>query len=453
MCLYPNLNEKSKRFFTNEDLKHFALGLLHERQNMDIQTIATEYSRLLGKRFIIGLENGEVMELSFPRDAFYHLLGFEKFEDVSIVRMIEAKAYDKDSFFRSVASGKITFERTSINISEKNKQRYSEKGVWKEFKDARKTQQTEDVLNGRFPYFTYDNILKLLCEEVVALYDASIAPSWRKLEADKIIFREVHPENRNLNLFTRKERGGNKDKPVSFFLEKIKDEYLKTKPGTPEKTQKIIKILFRAEYNTTKLEKMTIFWDKVRFYYSKNAFPEYEAQRRIQEYLERGTVVSPQIIQDFIEKKRQLKKETCEELSKIEHELEIIEKIIQWDKETDNDRKDLLAIELLEKKYINVELEDYATRIENKEKLHQKIKEIKSRLKIINKQISKFEKYNSVSKVLEIKEIKYIYGFFSPEICGMEDSFIETIRDQIIEDGLLPKDLENQYKEYRLSMR
>lgn len=118
---------------------------------MDIRHIAQEYYKLIGKQYIIGIGNGEEIRLSFKREDFYHLIGFPKFKDASIVRMIEDSAYNKRQFFQDVLNGKISFDETKISI--KNMEKYYVDGKWKELNEVEIDRNVSLVLNNRMSYF------------------------------------------------------------------------------------------------------------------------------------------------------------------------------------------------------------------------------------------------------------------------------------------------------------
>lgn len=57
--------------------------------NIDLQQIAVEYSRLLNKKFCYIFSGGEKIEFQFKTENFYHLLGFHKLTDLTVVKLVE----------------------------------------------------------------------------------------------------------------------------------------------------------------------------------------------------------------------------------------------------------------------------------------------------------------------------------------------------------------------------
>ena len=180
-------NKRANIYLNFRDLS-LGLGLFYVRGKcVNIQIIAQEYKRLIGKQYVVGIENGETINLTFTDKDFYHLIGFQKFKGASIVKMIEDPAYNKKKFFKEVLAGNITFYETKVRL--KNMDRYCVDGKWIELCDVEADKNITLVLNNRMPYFSYDNVNYLIKGELVALFDKNKAPSWRKLDADKIFFR------------------------------------------------------------------------------------------------------------------------------------------------------------------------------------------------------------------------------------------------------------------------
>ncbi len=202
---------------------------------MDIQKLAQEYEKLEENKYFFGIENGEHIELRFLAENFYHLLGFQKYEEATIVKMIEDRAYYKDKFYKNVLSKELSFDSRKITF--KNELTYLDEGRYIHFSDVKETDGTKMVVNNRFPYFSYDNIMKLFNSELIVLYDKEKGNSWNKIEAEKIFFKFMTPENRNLNLFIKHSESSGCEAPVSFFLEEVLNSYLLTGKQCVEKEQ------------------------------------------------------------------------------------------------------------------------------------------------------------------------------------------------------------------------
>ena len=56
------------------------------------------------------------MDFQFKKENFYHLLGFHKLTDVTVVRMVETHQMKRETFFEYVLSGRIGLDKTDKNI-------------------------------------------------------------------------------------------------------------------------------------------------------------------------------------------------------------------------------------------------------------------------------------------------------------------------------------------------
>lgn len=422
---------------------------------MNIQKIAEEYKKLIGNKYIIGIENGEIVRLSFTTRDFYHLIGFKKFRDASIVRMIEDSAYGKQQFFKDVLNGDITFSETNIHV--KNMEKYYVDGKWKELCEVQEDNNILLVLNNRMPFFTYNNIMHLLKGELVALFDKNQAPEWRKIDADKIFFRFMETEKKNLNFFIRKEKKEERDCPVSFFLEASKDEYLRTKIGSSELMQKKVQVTYRAFcYNGTQIKVFEILWEKIRFYYAKNYLPElYKSQKRLEEFFPSGTVVSSILVHELLEEKRRLLLNVIRELNEIEKQYQFKSKIHLYNILSDNEEKELLAIEVIEEYDVDIEQDPMIIQENELKIIEQNQRRLKEQITVLNKQIKKCNKFLPCLQKLECEEVIYAYSEFIPEINSYEESFIEyLISDvKIKENNIFPKEIKNFYETFKAEQK
>lgn len=444
-------NEKQTFYLNFRDLS-LDLSLFYIRGKLvNIQNIAEEYKKLIGNRYIVGIENGEIVRLSFTEGDFYHLIGFKKFKQASIVRMIEDSAYSKRQFFKEVLNGNITFYKTSINVKDMDK--YYVDGKWKELCEVEEDNNVSLVLKNRMPYFSYNNVMRLITGELVALFDKNLAPNWRKIDADKIFFRYMEDEKKNLNFFIRKEEKEERDCPISFFLETLKDEYLRTKIDSSELMQKKVQVTYRVVYqNGTKIKDFDILWDKVRFYYSKNHLSElYKSQKRLQEYFPSGTVVSSILIQQLFDSKNRMLEEVIREVDDCEKDYKFKVKINLYNNTQVNEEKQMQAIEIIEEYGIDVEKESIIVQENELNSLEQNIKRLKEQISVLKNQIKKCNKYMPILQKLEHEEIIYAYLEFIPEITSYEDEFIMYLIStvKIKERNVLPKEIRNIYRTYK----
>ena len=54
------------------------------------------------------------MDISFNKRGFYHLLGFEKFTDVTVVQMVEYGVLRKEKFFEEIENEHIRYDESDI---------------------------------------------------------------------------------------------------------------------------------------------------------------------------------------------------------------------------------------------------------------------------------------------------------------------------------------------------
>ena len=444
-------NKRANIYLNFRDLS-LGLGLFYVRGKcVNIQIIAQEYKRLIGKQYVVGIENGETINLTFTDKDFYHLIGFQKFKGASIVKMIEDSAYNKKKFFKEVLAGNITFYETKVRL--KNMDRYCVDGKWIELCDVEADKNITLVLNNRMPYFSYDNVNYLIKGELVALFDKNKAPSWRKLDADKIFFRFLEDEQRNLNFFIRKKENVNREYPVSFFLEEIKDEYLRAQSGRGEFIQKRVQVMYRAIYdNGTQLQDFVIFWDKIRFYYSKYVFEElFKGQKRLQEFFSSGTVVSSMAVRQLLESKNEMLNDVIQRLNKLEGEYNFKLKIDLYNKIEDEEAKELKAIEIIEEYEFDIENESVNVQTESMEDIEKNIRRLKEQITVLKNQIKKINKFLPVLCMLEREEVIYAYSEFLPEIKWYENEFVEHLISnmKIKEKNISPKQIKKAYETYK----
>lgn len=417
---------------------------------MNIKKLAEEYSKLNGTKYIYGIENGELIEFTFSQNDFYHLLGFPKFKnDVTIVKMIENGSYYKNEFYRQVLKGNILYDDIKIEIKHINS--YQTNGNTIHFCDAVQNDKVKQVINGRFPYFTYDNMIMLLKSELVVLYDKSKARPWNKVQADKIFFKLLQPEDKNLNFFVRKDSVEPSDCPVSFFLEDQKDAYLKTWNST-DKIQVKAEIIYRAAYeNSTHLIDFEIYWEKLRFCYSNNHhIDEFKAQLRLKDYFPKGVPITSKMVNEELIIKDMELENIIDELNRDEKKLDLHNWKRSYLSESDEDKKFAIAIEILENYDIDVEKDYFVLNDNDVEiiKLHNS--ELKTQITVIKNRVKKMKKFQSVLFELEKKEIIYVYSKFIPEVDTYDDNFfIELINKyEITHNNVNPKKVKEYFIKY-----
>lgn len=378
---------------------------------IDLQKIAQEYQKLSKKRFEIGLENGEQINLSFKPEYFYHLLGFPKFECCSsIVKMVENDAMYKENFYKAVLKGNIKYDDTNFDklVIKKgtNLEDYYVDGKWSELANAKNIENVDELntinltVNNRFNYFTYQNIIDILQEEVVAIYDKTKSANRSKIDANKLFFHFMMPEGKNLNLFTTP-ASRTQDAPVSFFLEQQYEEYLKTNHQSGQRKQDVLKILYRVVYtNGTEIESFNIFWDKVRFYHSAKYARDFNAHIQLRPYFENGQIIRYQDIVSLLDEIARQKS----------YQLEIIK----------NNKSDILI----------------------RQKTIKEIKKLDKTIKTLNQCKNRIRR-------LEVQEIKYVYSHFIQDFVAYPDEFIiYLIKNGIYKNNYKPKEIRKLKREF-----
>lgn len=416
---------------------------------MDIRHIAQEYYKLIGKQYIIGIGNGEEIRLSFKREDFYHLIGFPKFKDASIVRMIEDSAYNKRQFFQDVLNGKISFDETKISI--KNMEKYYVDGKWKELNEVEIDRNVSLVLNNRMSYFSYDNMDLLIKGDLIALFDKNKAEDWRKIDAEKIFFRLLENEKKNLNFFIRKENSGNRNCPISFFLEENKNEYLYNRNG--KLIQQKVQVTYRSiNNNGTELQDFTIFWNNVRFGYSKDKLSElYKAQKRLQEFFPNKTVIDSKKVENYINNNEKKLDKIISELNRLEETFKYKLMVQKYNNCVVADEKENYAIQIVMEYNIDIEKENISINEEEVQELEKEIKKHKQEITILKKRLKKCRKFMPDIKKMEMKEIVYIYSNFIPQIKKYEQEFITFLiyNKKIREEIILPREVHKIYVEWK----
>lgn len=155
------------------------------------------------------------MEFQFKMEGFYHLLGFHKMSDVSVVKMIENYRMKKDDFFKYILEEKITLDKTDESIVD------DEQIV--NICETKRVSDFGEIKAHRFMYFSEKNVLELLLSDPVINFENSDCDS--VIEADKIFFRLNKDKVRNLNLFICFDQEKESYFVSTFFLEMVRDKY------------------------------------------------------------------------------------------------------------------------------------------------------------------------------------------------------------------------------------
>lgn len=144
----------------------------------NLQELAKEYEKLLNKKFCYIFQEKKIIEFQFKRENFYHLLGFHKLGDVSVVKMIERNQMKKEDFYFYVLNGDITLDTTDTNlVADTNIVSISETEM---------QSVLGEIKANRFAHFSEQNVLDLLSNDPVIDFEKSECDT--SIDADKIFF-------------------------------------------------------------------------------------------------------------------------------------------------------------------------------------------------------------------------------------------------------------------------
>lgn len=345
--------------------------------------------------------------------------------------MVEFGVLRKEQFFKEVQNENITYSKSEVDKIDK----FIDKNII-HFCDAKRTAEVNRVLTDRIPYFSYEQIMDLFKSDLVILYDPDKGLDNCSVDADKIFFKLIKPEYKNLYLFIKDDA----ESPISFFRECRPNLYIKTKKGEKEKEQKKATIIYKSVWNKKQnlITEFNVNWEKVRFYYSRNKSNNYKAQMNVEKYFEKGTAVhSTDVNLRIIENDQ--KKQKCILLLK-KYEL-----IYNYISNPDSDIAIESAIILLEKYMIDIEKE--AASIDIKE-LQRKINKNKNDISHFNNENKRLTKFLPMLFELEKEEIICVYHNYFEKIKDMNDSFFEQLIDayRVFENMYLPNQIKQFYK-------
>ena len=421
-------------------------------RSMDLQYLAKEYQKLQKDNYVLGIDNGETLNISFTNRDFYHLLGFQKFKkDVTVVKMIEDGAYYKDNFYQNVLKGNITWDEIKIPI--KNIETYMAEGKVVQFSEAVVNNEVGRVINNRFPFFTAENVKFMMFSELVILYDKAKGLEWNKVDADRIFFRFFTERDRNLYFFVKCIEDKLEDCPVTFFLEEVKDSYIKTNAYCEEREQAKANIVFGAviDKEINHMREFYVDWKKVRFKYSKNCLSEFKGQKRLAKFFSNQEVIRYSTCNkaeaDAIKRKNDIVKELDEKTKRIY----LLEQYNLYQNEKDEIKRLDIAIDVLDKfeiNFENTEFEEESAQIDVYRTCEESLKKEISKL---NKKIAEIRKYKEIIRELEKKEIIYVYKQFVSDIEAYEEDFFELLIEKynIFETLIFPNGIKCYYDDFK----
>lgn len=145
----------------------------------DFKVLADEYASLMKFRYKFVLEGLEEINFRFSEDGFFHLLGFHKIKDATIVEIVEAKkVISKSEFYRNVIDGNINYDYLNLDeiLSESKKKSAKHKDIdlenIKTYKDTTSYRsELGKVISNRWLCFSKEQILSLFGKKIVLDYD------------------------------------------------------------------------------------------------------------------------------------------------------------------------------------------------------------------------------------------------------------------------------------------
>lgn len=400
--------------------------------NIDLQQIAVEYSRLLNKKFCYIFSGGEKIEFQFKTENFYHLLGFHKLTDVTVVKLVENFKLKKEDFFKYIKNGKITMDSIDSTILGDIEDKIVH------IKETSRKSDFGEIKVNRFNFFSEIQMLELLKNDPVIDFDSK--DCYTVIDANKIFFKLVVEKNRNLNLFIGFDENNKKYYVSTFFLEQEANKFLIKKTGIPQNLLKIISIsIINTENN--ELIDFYIKWENVRNEFVNEYF--YRGQSRLKTWIKSKHISSNQI-----KKEISIQNELIKEYEDITEELELKYNII-------------VAVNKLEiadeREEAELKLIEYNIDADNEEEIdlyrqfdflqikNDKLK-MENKLSALKNKLEKHEKYLPYIVEMEFQEVVKAYQVYLPEIEFEREQVIKVIESySIFDDIITPLEFKELY--------
>ncbi len=400
--------------------------------DIDLQQLAVEYSRLLNKKFCYIFSGGIEIQFQFKMENFYHLLGFHKLTDVTVVKMVEDHKLKKEDFYKYVKEGKITMDSTDIVIVGD----YEDKIL--NIQDSDKKADLGEIKAHRFQFFSEIQIRELLMNDPVIDFDKESCETY--IEADKVFFKLIAEKSRNLNLFIGYDVNFKKYFVSTFFVEMEKDKFLLKKDGD---SQPLLKILSRKVIDTQNNDVVDFFikWHNVRGEFVNEPF--YRGQARLKTWINNKHISSIQVANE-IDTQRKLLVQYKEEVERLSKQLDVLALIAQLDIPEEKEEAQLKLMEYNIDAENADELEAYKQCDMNQVK-SDKLK-MKEKLASLENKLQKHEKYLPDIKELELQEVMRVYQVYLPAIQLERERVSKVLESQDIFDKTFsPEEFEKIY--------
>ena len=247
----------------------------------DLIYLANEYESLLNKRFKYVFENNVSFAFQFQPRNFYHLLGFHKLSDSTVEQMLLNNIFNREDFFKYVKEGRIGLDYIDASVLNG----FTDCVV--NFNDTHHQSKLNDIKRNRFEYFKASFLQELLLSKIIIDFNPEDCDS--DIQAEKLFFKMIEAENRNLNLFIGKNEEQNYFYPATFFLETRKDRY-KQNVDTTEQIQ--LKLLSREIVDLTSNQTVDFYVNWINVFREVASSKEQEVLNTLKHW--HGTYISEQ---------------------------------------------------------------------------------------------------------------------------------------------------------------
>lgn len=418
----------------NDKYLQYAKSRKKTQLHVDLQQLAVEYSRLLNKKFCYVFSGGIEIQFQFKMENFYHLLGFHKLTDVTVVKMVENHKLKKEDFFKYVKDGRITMDSTDAAIVGD----YDDKIL--NIQDSNKKSDLGEIKTHRFQFFSETQVLELLRNDPVIDFDKEECET--DIEADKVFFKLIAEKSRNLNLFVGYDDDVKRHFVSTFFVEMEKDKFLIKKDGD---SQPLLKILSRKVIDTQNNAVIDFFikWHNVRGEFVNESF--YRGQTRLKTWINDKHISSKQVLNE-IDTQRKLLAQYKEEVEQLRVQFDVLELIEQLDIPEEKEEAQLKLMEYNIDADNAEDLEAY----KQCDKFQAKSNKLKmeNKLAALENKLQKHEKYLPDIKELELQEVLRAYQVYLPAIKLDRERVNKVLESQeIFDKTLFPEEFEKLYNE------
>lgn len=409
---------------------------------VDFKQYADEFSKMLGKSYHFLLENGQKMCLKFEEGNFYHMLGFHKFSRTVFSQMVAQDAYEYGAadFYNDVVDERIKFDwwnEEKVSVP----QNLLRAGYCRNFSEQKEDGDAKNVINRRFPYFTYDNMVKMFTNKVVIDHDNSQSKS--DVRADKIFFVYLDDTDRNLNFGVDFDQDGYF--PTTFFLEDTKNWFMYKKNGEPSDVLGILGLYIECG-KRRETELFYVNWKGVR--------KKFMAEHGRDSYLDMKKAFNKENVTSYYIKKQ--KKELEERVLVLNAEIDAIkEKITICELKLSYLRNPSDEATILNLMDWNIDIEnEYTVGTEVQEQKKKLCKELDDKSQLCKRHERKIRKIEVA--LLDIRQLDKlmvleIYNAYIYSSKFWKDSFWDYLIEEIdwTEMNLDPKKMKDLYKAWR----